>query len=388
MIKKILKFYVQSYDYSLIILPFLLIMFGLVMVYSASMVFGPTEFDVESSFFFKRQFIWAIASIAAFIGALLLPYKAYFSMFKYIAIGTVILLVAVLIFGRVAGNARSWIQVFGFNIQPAEVAKLGIIIYLAGIFSKKQAYIEKFSQAVIPPLIFTLGVFMLVFIQPDLGTGMIILGIAATVVLCSGMRPKHLFGLIGLGAAGIAGLITLFISENQSSRFVAAYDPFSRPSGEGYQLINSYLAIGHGGLTGQGLGQSIQKYGYLPEPHTDFILAIISEELGIFGVGFVIISIAYIVLKGLSIARRIDDTFGSLLAVGISGMIGIQAVVNIGALTGLLPVTGVPLPFISYGGSSLVLLMISMGILVNISSFANQQRKKERQHDTHISSTV
>lgn len=380
MLKKMFK----SYDYSLIAVPILLSVFGLVMIYSASMVWGPAELHVESDFFYNRQLAWMILSFFFFFIAMIFPYKAYFTMFKGLIIITVFILIGVLLYGGVAGNARSWFEIGGVKIQPSEFAKLTLIVYLAAIFSKKQGYIEDFKKAVLPPLTFTLLIFGLVFLQPDLGTGMIILGIAGTVIFCSGMKPAHLFSLVTLAVLGIGLMFMFVISDNQSSRFTAAYDPFSSPDRAGYQLINSYLAIGNGGLTGQGLGESIQKYGYLPEPHTDFILAIISEELGIFGVGFVILSLAFIVVKGLSLARRSEDTFGSLIAVGISGMIGIQAVVNIGALTGLLPVTGVPLPFVSYGGSSLVLLMISMGVLVNVSSFVNmkERQKKEEAYET------
>jgi cell division protein FtsW len=290
----------------------------------------------------------------------------------------------VFIIGHASNNAQSWIAIGGFNIQPGEFVKIGVIIYLAAIFSKKQTYIDEFGTAVLPPLIFTIIIFSLVFFQPDLGTAVLIALIAVIMTLSSGMNIKNVIKLLGLGGGAIALLIPIagkILSDEQLSRFGAAYNPFADPLDSGMQLINSYIAIAAGGVTGLGLGNSVQKTGFLPESHTDFIMAIISEELGIFGVTFVILSLCFIVLKGFLLARKCDDPFGSLLAIGISGMIGVQACVNLGALTGLLPVTGVPLPFVSYGGSSLLALMASTGILVNISMFCNYRKQKENFDD-------
>jgi cell division protein FtsW len=203
--------------------------------------------------------------------------------------------------------------------------------------------------------------------QPDLGTGIIVSGVAGIILFCSGIRFKHIFSMIAF--ALICGLILfLRLTPEQLSRFDAAYAPFKDSAGDGYQLVNAYVSMAAGGITGSGLGQSIQKYGFLPEPHTDFIIAIIAEELGFIGVFIIISLLAYIVLKGFWIGMQSKDTYTSLLAFGISGMIGIQTVVNLGAAVGLLPITGVPLPFISYGGSSLLLFLMSMGILINISA--------------------
>ncbi|NGP44380.1 FtsW/RodA/SpoVE family cell cycle protein [Bacillaceae bacterium SIJ1] len=377
MLKKMLK----NYDYVLISLPILLGLFGALMVFSASMVVAVSnEFAVEPAYFFKKQLMWLAIGVVVFIVTALLPYRIYLSMYKWLVLACVGALLAVLIIGTVSGGAQSWISIGGFTIQPAEFAKLAIILYLAGVFSKKQRYISQFSTAVVPPLVFIILIFGLIYLQPDLGTGMIVIMISATVIFCAGLRWKHLLGLIGLGSVAVTLMLIFLTTSNQANRFAAAYQPFDSPGDSGFQLIQSYLAMGTGGLTGVGLGQSIQK-GFLPEPHTDFILAIIAEELGIFGVGFVIISLAVIVIKGLQAAIRCEDTFGSLLAVGISGMIGIQTFVNIGAMSGLLPVTGVTLPFISYGGSSLVLLMASAGILCNISMFVRYRRLKENEAD-------
>jgi cell division protein FtsW len=374
-----LKKMFQLYDYSLVIVVFLLSMFGLIMVYSSSMVIAVSHYEYDANHFFVRQRMWLIVSLIVFLTTMILPYRIYFKLFKIIALGSIVMLILVYLIGHTANNAQSWISLGGFNIQPGEFVKIGVIIYLAAIFSKKQNYIDEFGTAVLPPLIFTIIIFSLVFFQPDLGTAVLIAMIAVIMTLSSGMNIKNVLKLLGLGGGAIALLIPLatkVLSDEQLSRFGAAYNPFADPLDSGMQLINSYIAIAAGGVTGLGLGNSVQKTGFLPESHTDFIMAIISEELGIFGVTFVIVSLCFIVLKGFLLARKCDDPFGSLLAIGISGMIGVQACVNLGALTGLLPVTGVPLPFVSYGGSSLLALMASTGILVNISMFCNYRKQK------------
>ncbi|MBM6618597.1 FtsW/RodA/SpoVE family cell cycle protein [Bacillus suaedaesalsae] len=374
-----LKKMFQLYDYSIVVTVLLLGLFGVVMVYSSSMVIAVSHYEYDANFFFIKQRMWFILSSMVFFITMILPYRIYFKLFKIIAMGSIGMLILVYLVGHTANNAQSWIAIGGFRLQPGEFVKIGVIIYLAAIFSKKQKYIDDFGTAVIPPLVFTIIIFTLVFFQPDLGTAVLIAMIAVIMTLSSGMNMKNVMKLLGLGALALVILIPSagkLLSDEQLSRFGAAYDPFADPQDSGMQLINSYIAIAEGGITGLGLGNSVQKTGFLPESHTDFIMAIISEELGIFGVGFVILCLSYIVLKGFMLARKCDDSFGSLLAIGISAMIGVQACVNLGALTGLLPVTGVPLPFVSYGGSSMLALMASTGILVNISMFNNYRKQK------------
>lgn len=375
MLKKMLK----SYDYTLVLAPIILSLFGLVMIYSSSMVVAVSDkYEGTPDLFFMKQLKWLILGIFVYIMVLGFPYKAYKIFLKLIFFGAPILLVSVLLFGKATNNAQSWI--FGF--QPAEFIKLGVIIYLAGVFSNKQSYIQKFVPAFGPPLMFIFFIFLLVYKQPDLGTALLILAISGMIIVCSGIRLKHLGRLALVGVIGAALLYPL-LTDEQLNRFTAAYDPFHEEIADedGYQLINSYIAIAAGGITGEGLGKSIQKFGYLPEPHTDFIMSIISEELGIFGVGFVLFMLTFIVWKGFTVAVKSPDPFGSLIAIGIAGMIGIQSFVNLGALTGLLPITGVPLPFVSYGGSSLVLLLISMGILNNIAMFSRLKSSEKQNNE-------
>ncbi|WP_174733790.1 FtsW/RodA/SpoVE family cell cycle protein [Mesobacillus harenae] len=377
MLKKILK----SYDYSLIIVVLMLALFGLVMVYSASMVTAMQRWDYASDHFYQRQKIFLLAGVFVFTVAALFPYKAMKStkilgpmvLFSLVGLG------ALFVFGHVAGNAQSWFNLGPVRIQPSEFVKLCVIIYLGAVYAKKQSYINQFNKGVVPPLVYLVLVCSLVAIQPDFGTAAIIFMIAAAIILSSGMNWKNILKLACIGLFILAPVSLIMkdeiFSENRLSRLTSYSDPFADEQVSGYQLANAYYAIGSGGLTGLGLGQSVQKLGYLPEPHTDFIIAVISEELGIFGVGFVLLSLAFIVLKGIYIGLRCKDPFGSLLAIGISSMIGIQSFINLGGASGIIPLTGVPLPFVSYGGSSLLQLFISMGILVNVSMFVNYEAK-------------
>ncbi|WP_349410368.1 putative lipid II flippase FtsW [Pseudalkalibacillus sp. SCS-8] len=372
MLKKMFK----NYDYAMIAIVLILCGIGLVMVYSASMIVAVMEYEFSSDHFFKRHLLWVIMGIVVFFVFMMLPYKMYQKLIIPITLGMLCSLVLVL-FGEETNGAKSWFEIGGFKIQPAEYAKIGIIMYLASVFSKKQSYISDFKKGVIPPLTVLVLVCGLVFIQPDLGS-MAIIGLSASVIIfCSGMKWKHLFMMIGfIGSVGFIAF-KFFLSAEQLSRFTGAYRPFEDPLGDGMQLINGYLAVGTGGLFGKGLGQSIQKYGFLSHPHTDFIIAIVAEELGFIGVFVILLLLMYIVFKGLYTGLHCKDAFGSLLAIGISGMIGIQTIVNLGAASGILPITGVTLPFISYGGSSLILLMMSMGILVNISMFVKYRKQKQ-----------
>ncbi|HLS07893.1 putative lipid II flippase FtsW [Lentibacillus sp.] len=365
----------KNYDFTLVITPILLTAFGIVMIYSASMVLAVVE-GHESTHYLIRQIQWFALALAGFITTSIFPYKYYQKLIKMIVLVIVALLAGVLIFGNTANNAKSWFDFGPVSLQPAEFAKLGLIIYLASVYSKKQNYINEFNRGVLPPLILTAIILALIVQQPDIGTAAIIFLIACTVIFSSGIRFKHLFILALVGLALVALAIPNMVTDERISRFAGAYQPFENPDDDGYHLIQSYLAIGDGGLIGEGLGQGVQKLGYLLEPHTDFIMAVIAEELGFVGVVIVVGMLAIIVLRGLFIARKCSDSFGALLAIGISSMVATQTFINLGAISGLLPITGVPLPFVSYGGSSLLVMMIAMGIMNNI---AKSVKKKEQE---------
>ncbi|WP_254052858.1 FtsW/RodA/SpoVE family cell cycle protein [Bacillus sp. V59.32b] len=378
----------KAYDYPIFIAVVLLSLFGLVMVYSSSMITAVARYEKEMDFFFQNQKNALILSFIVMLFVSILPYKLYkHKIFLMVMMGSIaMLLLIVYIFGHTAGGATSWFKLGARSMQPAEFSKLAIIIYLAAIYGKRQDRINNLDKAVIPPIVFLAGICFLIILQPDYGSALIVLAIAATIILCSGMNLKSIvkLGLIFLLVAGIIGFAVVItgnssevISEERLSRFTGLNDPFEKEGDEGFQLANSLLAIGSGGIMGVGLGDSVQKYGYLPEAHTDFIMAVIAEELGIFGVLFVLLTLGFIVLRGFVLSARCKDPFGSLLLIGISSMIGIQVAINVGGVTGLIPITGITLPFISYGGSSLLLLMISMGLMQNVIMRMNLLEQKE-----------
>ncbi len=357
------------------------------MIYSASMVSSVQYYGEDSSsYFYKKQIINLLVAGVAFVAVALFPYKAFMSnrFLVPMVFMSIIGLFGVFLLGHVAGNAQSWYKLGTASLQPAEFVKLSVIIYLSAIYAKKQSYINEFNRGVAPPLAYLLLVCMLVGAQPDFGTAAIIFMIAATIIICSGMSMKNLLKLAGIGLSVTAIAVVILqlfgkgvLTEKQLNRiFVFMDSPFSEEmvQSSGYQMSNSLIAIGGGGLKGLGLGQGIQKLGYLTDGHTDFIMAVIAEELGIFGVGFVVVCLSYIVLRGIYIGLKCKDPFGSLLAIGISSMIGIQSFINIGGVSGVIPLTGVPLPFVSYGGSSLVQLAIGMGVLLNVSMFTKYEK--------------
>ncbi|NRD80118.1 FtsW/RodA/SpoVE family cell cycle protein [Bacillus sp. BRMEA1] len=384
MFKKILK----SYDYQLISAIFLLSLFGLVMVYSASMAMATQRYGVSSDYFYQKQKLFLIISFFIFIVVSFFPYKILQS--RKVLIGLVscslLLLLILSVHGHVAGGAQSWIKIGPLSLEPSEFVKLCVIIYLSAIYAKKQAYINEFNKGVVPPLVYLGLVCILIASQPDFGTVELILFFSAAIIMSSGISIKNFIKLGGLCIISAIPIILIFhnkiFTTKRVGRFSVLSDPFATAQTSGYHLVNSYIAIGNGGINGLGLGKSIQKLGYLPEPHTDFIMAVIAEELGIWGVGFVILTLAFIVLKGLKIATRCKDPFGSLLATGISSMIGVQAIVNLAGVSGLLPLAGVPLPFVSYGGSSLIQLAIATGILVNVSMFINYEKNYKTSRST------
>ncbi|PLS16824.1 cell division protein FtsW [Bacillus sp. M6-12] len=362
------------------------------MVYSSSMVTAVARYGEEMDFFYQKQ---KSAMIFAFLGmliAMILPYKMYQHK-RFLALmmsGIVGFLLLIFFIGHTAGGAQSWINIGTRAIQPGEFSKLAIIIYLAAIFGKRQHLINNIDQAVVPPITMLLIICGLIAVQPDYGTAFIILLIAGSIIIASGMSLKSLGKLLGvtLILAAVISLVIIIsgnfsevVSKERVSRFTGLKTPFDPETikDEGFHLANSLIAFGSGGVKGLGLGDSVQKYGYLPESHTDFILAIIGEELGLFGVLFVLGALGFIVLRGFVLAARCTDPFGTLLMIGISSMIGIQAFINAGGVSGLIPITGITLPFISYGGSSLLILMVSVGILQNVIMRSNRLAEKKMQ---------
>lgn len=357
----------KNMDYTLITSFLLLAVFGVIMVYSASYTLGSIEYD-NGNHFFIRQLQWLLIGLIFFIAAALIPYKVYGKLSPVLVLISILLLILVLIpgIGVERNNSQRWIAIGSFLFQPVEAVKLFMVIYFAYIFAKKQSYINQFTKAVLPPLLILALTFLLIMQQPDMGSSMLILLACGIIVICSGAKPSHIT-LLGSGAILAFGYFA-YTSPYRLERLTSFLNVFDDPQGSGYQLVNSYIAIASGRLWGNGLGGSVQKLGFLPEAHTDFIMAVILEETGMIGLIFVISLYVVIMFRGISIAKGLDDMFPKLLAIGLTFQIILQAVINLGAISGMLPITGITLPFISYGGSSLLFIMISAGILVNLSA--------------------
>jgi cell division protein FtsW len=357
-------------DFLLVVLTLLLLAIGMIMVYSASAAWATYKFDGDSFFFAKRQLLFAGLGVIAMFFIMNIDYWTWRTWSKVVLIICFILLVLVLIpgVGLVRGGARSWIGVGAFSIQPSEFMKLAMIAFLAKYLSENQKKITSLRQGLLPSLALVFFAFGMIMLQPDLGTGTVMVGTCMVMIFVAGGRISH---FVGLGLIGVAGFVGLILSAPYRIKRITSFlDPWEDPLGSGFQIIQSLYAIGPGGLLGLGLGKSRQKFFYLPEPQTDFIFAILAEELGFIGGSLVILLFALLLWRGVRIALGAPDLFGSFLAIGIISMIAIQVIINIGVVIGLMPVTGITLPFLSYGGSSLTLMLMAVGVLLNISRYA------------------
>jgi len=356
-------------DFLLIILTFSLLAIGLIMVYSASAVWAEYKFH-DSFFFAKRQLLFAGVGVIAMFFIMNIDYWTWRDWSKALLIICFVLLVLVLIpgIGMVRNGSRSWIGVGAFSIQPSEFTKLAMIAFLAKYLSENQKNITSFKRGLLPALALVFAAFGMIMLQPDLGTGTVMVGTCIAMIFVAGARISH---FIGLGVLGLAGFAALILSAPYRIKRITSFlNPWEDPLGSGFQIIQSLYAIGPGGLFGLGLGQSRQKFFYLPEPQTDFIFAILAEELGFIGGSLVLLLFSLLLWRGVRIALGAPDLYGSFLAIGIISMVAIQVMINIGVVTGLMPVTGITLPFLSYGGSSLTLMLMAIGVLLNISKHA------------------
>lgn len=346
-----------------------LLVIGVVMIYSSSYIWAEHDYD-DSFFFVKRQLLFCGVGLIAMLFIMAIPYGTWKKYSKALLLICFLLLLAVLIpgIGMTRGGAQSWIGVGAFSVQPSEFMKLGLIIFLSGYLSLNQKYITSFKKGFFPSIILVFTAFGFIMLQPDLGTGVVLVLTCMLLIYIAGARLSHFFGL---AIIGIIGFLLLIISAPyRISRITAFLNPWENPQGDGFQIIQSLYALGPGGLLGVGLGNSIQKHFYLPEPQTDFIFAIIGEELGFIG-GTVVIGLFMVLFwRGVKIAIEAPDGFGRFLALGIVSMLTIQVMINISVVIGLIPVTGITLPFLSYGGSSLTLTLCSTGILLNISKYS------------------
>lgn len=356
-------------DYWLLGAVLLLGLIGLVMIMSSSVIVSYERFG-SNYVYFSRQAIYFVMGFLAMLVTSLVDYRFWRKHATTLMIIGLILLVLVFIpgIGVRLGGAHRWIGLGPITVQPSEIIKLIFIIFLAAWLQSRGKEIRDFKTGLAPFLVLVGLVGLLIIAQPDLGTFTVIAAISIIMVYVSGASLGHLVGLAGAAALIFALLIRS--SSYRWARFLTFLNPKADLLGSGYQINQALLAIGSGGLVGLGFGQSRQKYLYLPAPHVDSIFAVMVEELGFLRVAPIILVYAFIIIRGLQIAKFSPDQFGRLLAVGITAWILVQAFVNIGAITGMLPLTGVPLPFISFGGTSLIMLFTGVGILLNISKQA------------------
>ena len=357
------KINLKSGDFLLVILTIGLVIFGIIMVFSASYYQSINESENGSPYnYLIRDIIWAALGFILMLVTTALDYRIYKKIALPALIISFILLVLLLIpgVGHESNGAVRWLGV-------GEIAKIAVIIFVAWFLSEKPKRIQSVTRGILP-LFGLCGVFGgLILLQPNMSTAITVVAIIVVMMFVAGLKLRYCFGLVGLGAVGIAGILIANPDSHWADRITSFLDPFANPLGDGYQVVQSLMALGSGGLFGVGLGKSIQKNLYLPEPQNDFILAIIGEELGY--IGLLILMLVYVVLiwRGIHVAVNAPDQFGMLLASGIISMIAIQVVLNIAVVTSSMPPTGVTLPFVSYGGNALMLFMGSMGILLNIS---------------------
>ena len=346
----------------------LLVGIGITMNYSASAVLSEERFG-DSYYFLKRTIIFAMIGFLLMTAAIKFSYWRYRYIVYPILITTLALVAAVFVpgVGRTIGGATRWVHLGPITFQPSEAAKLGMIIFLAYSLEKKSRKIKSFSVGFMPHIVFMTVVAACILYQRDFGSAAIIATITWVMMFVAGVRLPYLIGMF-LGVIPIATILVMG-SEYRRQRILAFLNPWSDQYGSGFQMIQSFVAFNEGGWFGRGLGQGQQKLFYLPEAHTDFIFSVVGEELGLMGVAFVIALFSFFCYRGFKIALKAPDLFGRYLGVGCTLLIGLEALFNMGVVMGLLPTKGLTLPFISYGGSSLIISLFAVGVLLNISTY-------------------
>jgi len=357
----------RNIDTTLLLLVVCLTCIGVVMVYSSSAIMAAERFH-DGFYFLKRQLFYTLVGLVLMSAATYFKYQNWRKLAVLTLLGSIVLLALVFVpgLGVRVGGALRWLRFPGLTLQPAELVKLGLVLYLAHSLTRKKEKVRSLRKGYLPYLI-VLGVLLLLLLkQPDLGSAMIIAGVALAMLIVAGVRWVYILPTLLMSLPVLYFLI--MSADYRRRRILAFLDPWDDPFDTGFQIIQSLVAFGKGGIFGQGLGVGEQKLFYLPEAHTDFIFSVIGEELGLVGVLLVAALFLLLVLCGIRIALQCRDPFGRNLAFGLSTLIGLEAFVNLAVCMGLLPTKGLALPFISYGGTSLVVCLVSVGILLNISS--------------------
>lgn len=344
---------------------------SVVMVYSASAVLSMDRFD-QPYFFLSKQAVWIVLGMALMLVASQVDYRRLRHPFViWTVLGlTVAALVAVL-FSQPINGTRRWLGIAGMGVQPSEFAKLAVILFTAAVLERRMHRIDDVGYS-LPPIAMVGGLLTaLILIEPDFGTALVLMVLVGAMVFAAGLSYRY---LVGVGVVLLPLLyVVLTSAEYRRRRMLAFLDPWEDPLGDGFQIIQAQIAVGTGGVFGQGLMAGVQKLFYLPYPHTDFIYAVIAEETGLIGASIILLCFCIIVLRGFRVAALAPDRFGALLAVGLTTMVALQAFVNISVVLGLLPTTGIPLPLVSAGGSSLLVSLVGMGVLLNISQHASAE---------------
>lgn len=357
----------EGYNFTILIPVIFLIALGLLMVYSASNSLAEHRFG-DSNFYLQKQILFCAIGLIVMITTRYIPCTLYAKMVYPLLLASAILLMLLFIpgLGRKVGGACRWMNVMGFSFQPSEVAKFSLAVYMAYSMSKKGPDLESFTRGMLPHLLVAGTFIVLIYLQPDLGTAVIIGCWLLVTLFVGGVKLYQLLALLFLFAPVLAWLV--WHAQYRLNRWLAFLNPWDDPNGIGFQIIHSFLAFGSGGIFGAGLGNSKQKLFYLPEPHTDFALSIMGEELGFMGITVTIVLFAVLIMGGIRVALNAKDLYSSYLALGITTFLGLQVLVNMAVVLGLLPTKGLTLPLISYGGSSLVMTLAGIGVLLNISA--------------------
>lgn len=353
-------------DRTVLIVTYLLTLIGLIIMFSASGVMAEARYG-DSTFFLKRQSLWLLTGLVALHWVAQRDYSVWKTLTPYGLFLTFLLLVLVLLpfMGTQVNGARRWFRLAGFSIQPGEIAKLAIVLYLASFLVRKEQDLVTFTRGVLAPMA-VVGVFAgLLLLEPDMGTAVVLTLLLFGLLFLGGARLPHLL-LLGLVLLALAYML-IMQSDYRRRRLLNFLDPWKDSADTGFQLTQSFVALGNGGWFGVGLGEGRQKLFFLPEAHTDFVLALVGEELGFLGTGLLIVLFAILIVKGFKIAGQAPDAFGRHLACGVTLLVGIQVLINMSVVSGLLPTKGLTLPFVSYGGSSLIVSLVAMGILLSIS---------------------
>ena len=358
-------------DRVLFIATILLVGLSVVMVYSASAPVALQRYG-RASMFLVRQGMWALLGLSMLYVIMRIDYHHYREpAFIWTCLTLVSLALVAVFFSSPVNGARRWFGIGGIGVQPSEVAKLVAIFFIAALLERRMHRIDDVGYALVPIGFVVLGLVGLILAEPDFGTSMSLLLIATVMVFAAGLNYRYLAG-VALAALPVLYIVVMG-SAYRRRRTLAFLNPWDDPLGDGFQIIQSLIAIGTGGVWGRGLMNGVQKLFYLPEPHTDFIYSVISEELGLIGATAVVLCFGVVTWRGLRVALRAPDSFGAFLALGLTAMVAVQAFVNISVVLGLMPTKGIPLPFVSAGGSSLLINLLGMGILLNVSQHASPE---------------